>query len=61
MKIRVLQTYPLKMNLVPEIRTDRKRKLETLPSTLLLQNLEWSNESRCELASYLEMTQTSHR
>jgi hypothetical protein len=25
---------PLKMNLVPEIRMDRKRNLETLPSTL---------------------------
>jgi hypothetical protein len=30
-------------------------------STSLLQNLEWSNEPRCELASDLEMTQTSHR
>jgi hypothetical protein len=36
MKIRVLQTYPLKMNLVLEIRTDRKRNLETLHSTLFL-------------------------
>jgi hypothetical protein len=36
MKIRALQTYPLKMNLVTEIQTDRKRNLETLPSTLLL-------------------------
>jgi hypothetical protein len=35
-KNRVLQTYPLKMNLVPEIRTDEKRNLETLPSTLPL-------------------------
>jgi hypothetical protein len=35
MKNRVLQTYPLKMNLVPEIRMDQKRSLETLPSTLL--------------------------
>jgi hypothetical protein len=35
-KMRVLQTYPLKMNLIPEIRTDRERNLETLPSTLLL-------------------------
>jgi hypothetical protein len=36
-KIRVLQTYPpLKMNLVPEIWTDWKRNLKTLPSTLLL-------------------------
>jgi hypothetical protein len=26
---------PLKMNLVPEIRTDWKRNLEILPSTLL--------------------------
>jgi hypothetical protein len=32
-KIRVLQTYTLKMNLVPEIQTDQKRNLETLPST----------------------------
>jgi hypothetical protein len=31
MKIRVLQTHPLKMNLVPEIRTDRKRNLKALP------------------------------
>jgi hypothetical protein len=29
--------------------------------TSLLQNLEWSNEPRCELASNLEMIQTSHR
>jgi hypothetical protein len=29
--------------------------------TSLLQNLEWSNEPQCELASYLEMVQTSHR
>jgi hypothetical protein len=29
--------------------------------TSLLQNLEWSNEPRCELASDLETTQTSHR
>jgi hypothetical protein len=29
--------------------------------TSLLQNLEWSNEPWCELASDLEMTQTSHR
>jgi hypothetical protein len=29
--------------------------------TSLLQNLEWSNEPRCELASDLEMTQTSYR
>jgi hypothetical protein len=36
MKIKVLQTYPLKMNLILEIRMDRKRNLETLPSTLLL-------------------------
>jgi hypothetical protein len=35
MKIRVLQIYPLKMNLVPEILMDRKRNLETLPSTHL--------------------------
>jgi hypothetical protein len=34
-KIRVLQTYPFKMNLVPEIRMDQKRNLETLPSNLL--------------------------
>jgi hypothetical protein len=36
-KNRVLQTYspPLKMNLVPEIRTDWKRNLEILLSTLL--------------------------
>ncbi len=27
---------PLKMNLVPEIRTDQKRNLEIQPSTLLL-------------------------
>jgi hypothetical protein len=32
-KIRVLQTYTLKMNLVLEIQTDQKRNLETLPST----------------------------
>jgi hypothetical protein len=36
MNNRVLQTYPLKMNLVPNIQTDRKRNLKTLPSTLLL-------------------------
>jgi hypothetical protein len=35
-KIRVLQTYPLNMDLVLEIRMDQKRNLETLPSTLLL-------------------------
>jgi hypothetical protein len=35
-KIKVLQTYPLKMNIVPEIRMDQKRNLEILPSTLLL-------------------------
>jgi hypothetical protein len=35
-KNRALQTYPLKMNLTPEIRTDQKRNLETRPSTLLL-------------------------
>jgi hypothetical protein len=29
--------------------------------TSLLQNLKWSNESWCELASYLETTQTSYR
>jgi hypothetical protein len=29
--------------------------------TSLPQNLELSNEPRCELASYLEMTQTSYR
>jgi hypothetical protein len=29
--------------------------------TSLLKNLEWSNEPRCELASDLETTQTSHR
>jgi hypothetical protein len=29
--------------------------------TSLLQNLEWSNELWCELASYLETVQTSHR
>jgi hypothetical protein len=32
----VLQIYLLKMNLDPEIRTDRKRNLEILPTTLLL-------------------------
>jgi hypothetical protein len=32
----VLQTYPLKMNLDPEIRMDRKRNFEILPSTLPL-------------------------
>jgi hypothetical protein len=35
-KIKVLQTYPLKMNLVLEIQTDRKRNLETPHSILLL-------------------------
>jgi hypothetical protein len=35
-KSRVLQIYPLKMNLVLEIQTDQKRNLETLPSTILL-------------------------
>jgi hypothetical protein len=35
MKIRALQTYPLKMNLIPKIQTDQKRNLETLPSTLV--------------------------
>jgi hypothetical protein len=29
--------------------------------TSLFQNLKWSNESWCELASNLEMMQTSHR
>jgi hypothetical protein len=29
--------------------------------TSLLQNLEWSNEPRCELASDIEMMQTTHR
>jgi hypothetical protein len=35
-KIRALQTYPLKMNLVPKIQMDQKRNSGTLPSTLLL-------------------------
>jgi hypothetical protein len=34
-KKRVLQTYPLKMNFVLKIQTDRKRNLETLTSALL--------------------------
>jgi hypothetical protein len=53
----VLQTYPLKMNLVPEIRIDWKRNSETLPSILLLSlphDLELTNDSGCELASYVE-------
>jgi hypothetical protein len=33
-KIQVLQTYPPKMNLIPEIQMDQKRNLETLTSTL---------------------------
>jgi hypothetical protein len=36
MKIRALQTYPLKMNIIPKIQTDQKRNMEGLPSTLLL-------------------------
>jgi hypothetical protein len=36
MKIKVLQTYPLKMNLIIEIQTDQKRNLETPPSILPL-------------------------
>jgi hypothetical protein len=32
----VLQTYPLRMNLTPEIQTDWKRYLEILPSIDLL-------------------------
>jgi hypothetical protein len=36
MKIRVLQTYPLKMNVIPEIQTEQKRNMETPPSILLL-------------------------
>jgi hypothetical protein len=35
-KIRVLQTYPLKMNLVLEIQMDQKRNLKMWPSTRLL-------------------------
>jgi hypothetical protein len=35
-KIGRYKPTPLKMNLIPEIWTDRKRKLETLPSILLL-------------------------
>jgi hypothetical protein len=49
---------PLKMNLIPEIRMDQKRNLETLPSILLLSlphDLKLTKDSRCELASYLEM------
>jgi hypothetical protein len=38
------------------------RKLQLVSHfTSLLQNLEWSNEPRCRLASDLEMMQTSHR
>jgi hypothetical protein len=33
MKNRVLQIWPLKMNLVPEIQTDQKRNLEIQLST----------------------------
>jgi hypothetical protein len=36
MKNWALQTYPLKMNLVPEIQMGQKRNLEILPLTLLL-------------------------
>jgi hypothetical protein len=36
MKNRVLQTYPLRMNLAPEIRSDWKRYLEILSSADLL-------------------------
>jgi hypothetical protein len=35
MKNWALQTYPLKMNLVPEIQMGQKRNLEILPLTLL--------------------------
>jgi hypothetical protein len=31
----VLQTYPLKINLILEIQTNQKKNLETQPSTLL--------------------------
>jgi hypothetical protein len=34
-RVRVLQTYPLKINLIPEIWTDWKRNLEIRPSALL--------------------------
>jgi hypothetical protein len=32
----LLQTYPLKRNVIPEIQTDQKKNLETLLSTVLL-------------------------
>jgi hypothetical protein len=35
-KIECYEPTPLKMNLILEIQMDRKRNLETLPSTLLL-------------------------
>jgi hypothetical protein len=35
-KIGCYKPTPLKMNLVLEIQSDRKRNLETLPSTLIL-------------------------
>jgi hypothetical protein len=42
--------------------TQLRRQLQLVSHfTFLLQNLEWSNEPRCELASDLETTQTSHR
>jgi hypothetical protein len=35
-KLGCYKPTPLKMNLIPEIQIDRKRSLETRPSTLLL-------------------------
>jgi hypothetical protein len=47
---------PLKMNLIAEIRMDKKNS-EILPSILLvslLRDLEQTNVPRCEFASYLD-------
>jgi hypothetical protein len=39
LKNRVLQTYPLKMNLALEIQMDWEKNLETTPSNLLLSHM----------------------
>jgi hypothetical protein len=49
------------MKYIMHIRQLRRQLRLVSYFTSLLQNLEWSNESWCELASDLETMQTSHR
>jgi hypothetical protein len=49
------------MKYIMHVRQLRRQLQLVVYFTSLLQNLEWSNEPRCELASNLEMTQTPHR